>query len=412
MVFHQCPLGACVGGPIVAGLDDQCSLGYSGARCALCHSALGFARKPGAGNRCDVCGKGEGVAAFAAVTSLSVLLVLLVLGCSYHTNRVFLKRVKVLSGVYEGRMGKLVENSSHVTIRKGSLKYEVGSLAQPCQQLAMMQDYQVKITGGRDVKVRGSSLHAHNVLAKGKKYEVQLDQRGRKNEKRKVGAGKGVVGNNVDEVAQIRGSAMVFLSPLHLARQAYVTRITKLKILVQFVQICTRLPSAFRLTYPPFVVQMLTALQVFEIVDIFTIPLKLECWRRLDYIDRTMMHTTACLAVILALQLYISKRPAVRLAASTSALVDARLRRMSSIGRRPSERAVTSIKTGARKNWATLQRYVLNRRRITAANITTLRAKLESLRSQQGRLSAEDLLLLFTYIVYTSICDTLFTFCK
>ena len=82
------------------------------------------------------------------------------------------------------------------------------------------------------------------------------------------------------------GGSMVFLSPLHLAREAYVTRITKLKILVQFVQICSRLPSAFRLSYPPFVHRVLSVFSAIEIFDVFTLPMKLGCWRRLSSTDR------------------------------------------------------------------------------------------------------------------------------
>jgi hypothetical protein len=347
------------------------------------------------------------------VTALVLLLLLVVAATIIHTNLIFLSRVKVLSGAHAGRVGKLLESTHRVSIRKGALKFEVGSLVQPCQQLMMAHTYRVRVSGGREVSVRGSSLHAQNELVKGRNYDVRLDKpnhtrRGSKAENAKEAKEEEEGGAKV----QISGSAMVFLSPVHLARQAYITRITKIKILVQFVQICTRLPSAFRLNYPPFVMRMLTALQVLEVVDIFTIPLKLECWRRLNYIDRTMMHTIGCLAVILALQIFISKRPVVRMAATTGVIVDNRLRRMSSIGRRASASKIaqSAIQIATRKRWDKLRQYVLNRRRITSQNITTLRAKLESLRSQQGRLSAEDLLLLFTYIIYTSICDTLFTY--
>jgi hypothetical protein len=229
---------------------------------------------------------------------------------------------------------------------------------------------------------------------------------------------------------------------------AYEARVTKIKIAVQFVQICLRLTATYRFPLPPLTLKFLESLQFFECFDIAQIPaMTFDCLKHIDYIEKTYMHTLVCLTVMLLLfntkklgkwldgritlcnESIETKRAHRQNVASDQKLTAARAGKrkrcaqpwLSRVvfpedeaapaandkdgedgedGKVPEEYS-TAASTAARK----IQRATKVRR-----NINHLRKNLLAKVARGKRLKKEDFLLLFSFAMYTSLCDTCFMF--
>eukprot|EP00935_MAST-01C_sp_MAST-1C-sp1_P001880 g1880.t1 len=83
---------------------------------------------------------------------------------------------------------------------------------------------------------------------------------------------------------------------------AYEARVTKIKITLQFVQICLRLGSTYRFPLPPLTLEFFEWMRFVELpIDFGGLSVTLDCYRHVDYIDKVYMHTSVCLAVMLVL---------------------------------------------------------------------------------------------------------------
>jgi hypothetical protein len=254
-------------------------------------------------------------------------------------------------------------------------------------------------------------------------------------------------------------------------QEAYQKRVTKIKITVQFVQICLRLSATYRFPLPPLTIQFLDGIKFLEYLDIAQVPMNVDCYRHLSYIDKVYVHTTMCLAIMLVLKPevvlavliapwrcvtrsacgdWLTKLPCAQWAMSLFSnaagsqrqskvvvqLLSRKMKEISSLGSsRLSEQLLKQTMNGedpkenrdsalapavdsrAKLDRASaamvLQRLWRHRKpRVLAAqrSITVLRRNVLSFVSNAKHLGREDFLLLFSYAVYSALCDTCFMY--
>eukprot|EP00935_MAST-01C_sp_MAST-1C-sp1_P001281 g1281.t1 len=83
---------------------------------------------------------------------------------------------------------------------------------------------------------------------------------------------------------------------------AYQARVMKIKITVQFVQVCLRLSSSYRFPLTAVVTKLLSFLRFVEMLDVAQIFMNLDCYRHYDYISKVYLHTLTCLLIMLLLK--------------------------------------------------------------------------------------------------------------
>ena len=237
------------------------------------------------------------------------------------------------------------------------------------------------------------------------------------------------------------------------------------------MQICLRLSGTYRFPLPPIAVELLSYIKFLEFLDIAQVPMNLDCWRSYSYVDKVYIHTLTCLAVMilikpeqlgillplmrapvklvlacgawsrqkLGLSVGNCAKPEFMVAMFTSArglgqhmskvIVRGAKQQVKStsellrmIPSAPSHPKANPTKTGTPPSHATLDRtaaaIVLQRLwrhrnpAVLAAhrNIATLRQNLLSFVGTAKHLGREDILLLFSYAVYSSLQDTCFMY--
>jgi hypothetical protein len=252
-------------------------------------------------------------------------------------------------------------------------------------------------------------------------------------------------------------------------QEMYQQRVTKIKITVQFVQICLRLSGTYRFPLPPLTIEFLSYIKFLEVkiggkrvcaynlilncaqvFDIAQIPMNLDCWQHFNYINKVYVHTLTCLSIMALLKLKpgavlwfamlpvaltrrLFKRPIwpagraeadgsrleKRISKVTVATATKDLNHQHRIpqGRRwgSSSASVAGAQRSAVLNQAEaanlIQAYWGSTRvRAARRNIAVLRRNILSFLSTAKHLGTEDFFLLFSYAVYSSLCDTCFMY--
>ncbi len=85
------------------------------------------------------------------------------------------------------------------------------------------------------------------------------------------------------------------------ARAAIAERSMKLRILLSFTQVCTRLKASFRLQLPPAVIQLFRALSWFEFFDLFMLTASIECVQVHDLIDTIWIQSMGALLLLVVM---------------------------------------------------------------------------------------------------------------
>jgi hypothetical protein len=208
-------------------------------------------------------------------------------------------------------------------------------------------------------------------------------------------------------------------------QEEYQKRLMKIKLFVQFVTICTRLPATYRVPFPPLTTRFLSNLEFLEFLDISALPINLECWRSFDYIGKVYIHTLMVLVVMILLkpeailrliQALVPKTIADRL--TNCAFVQKGAQKVASmhavLKKRQSERQEDlrplldegSAALILQRSW----RCMNPRAQQARHNIFMLREKLLPFVQKSKGLTTEDFFLLFTYSIYTGISDTCFMY--
>jgi hypothetical protein len=467
-VFHQCPkLGACRGGRIVEGnRDQQCATGYVGVRCELCDSENGYAiHQPG--DICSVCKPNEGLNSLylsvATFCGLALLLMTIKFGiCPQWLFRV--KRVAVINGRHAGRVGKLTGPSNEVDELNCAL-LAAGTLHPP---VAPQSTFELYCRAQRTNGSAKSKDCLQNDWSSASEHEKHLYEERALEEKerydriaaqiRRMGyALKRTYAVTLDRDVKHNSRASVFVRGTDLKlrtidlQDAYQARLTKIKITVQFIQICLRLSSTYRFPMPPVTVEFLNYIKFLEILDVAQIPMNLECWRSFSYINKVYIHTLTCLTIIVILKpefiLAVILAPlslirasrcmqpvlalfnrAVRLERHASRIIMQGVTKESKEVRRVSKRLLRrSHKSATKDDDRTVAHAHLDRAAaaivlqrlwrhhnpaVLAAhhNIATLRQSLLSFVGTAKHLGREDFFFLFSYAVYSSLCDTCFMY--
>ena len=266
--------------------NSQCTSGYVGVRCELCDYESGYAlHQPG--DKCSICKPDEGRDSVYLAVGVLCLLVLVVivakLGlCPRWLLRV--KRVAVIDGKHTGRIGELTGPHSEVDLLNDALRggqyapidphsaFELFSAAHGVElsKDALQRKWESAKSSAKDKfeqlaqdeedrytqLVTKRSNQQHVLL--GKIYAVKL----RKD------------GEHDDVDVLVRGVDLQ-LRTLN-AQQAYEARVTKIKIFVQYLQICLRLHGTYRFPLPPLTIEFLSYIKFLEIFDIAQIPMNLD----------------------------------------------------------------------------------------------------------------------------------------
>jgi hypothetical protein len=82
---------------------------------------------------------------------------------------------------------------------------------------------------------------------------------------------------------------------------AVTERSMKLRILLSFTQVCTRLKASFRIVLPAAVIQVFRALSWFEFFDVFTLTASMECLQVNDLIDSIWLQSLGALVLLVGL---------------------------------------------------------------------------------------------------------------
>jgi hypothetical protein len=91
-------------------------------------------------------------------------------------------------------------------------------------------------------------------------------------------------------------------------QEAYQSRVTKIKISWQFVQICLRLNGTYRFPLPRLTIELLNYLKFLEFLDLVQIPMNMDCLRHVTYVEKLYMHTVLCCLVIASTVLVMQRR--------------------------------------------------------------------------------------------------------
>jgi hypothetical protein len=107
-------------------------------------------------------------------------------------------------------------------------------------------------------------------------------------------------------------------------QEQYQTRLMKIKLIVQYVTICTRLSGTYRVPFPPLTVSFLNNLKLLEILDISALPLTMDCWRSFNYIEKVYVHTL----MVLGIMVFLKPRAILSLGMMPARLVQALVLRL------------------------------------------------------------------------------------
>jgi hypothetical protein len=161
---------------------------------------------------------------------------------------------------------------------------------------------------------------------------------------------------------------------------------------------------------------LLHSLALLEYFDLPRIVLTLECWQHFDYVSKLYYQTIVSVAIMVALKLNPGK---VRVAMMTL------LNKSSRYQKRGAKQAIHPVGPSTDNNVSTTNATAAQiqacrkiqsdwRQRRAWNNIRTLREKIRGSVEKRNALSRWDFLLLFSYAIYTSLCDVCFMFydCK
>ena len=238
---------------------------------------------------------------------------------------------------------------------------------------------------------------------------------------------------------------------------------------MQFVQICLRLSGTYRFPLPPLTIEFLSYIKFLEVkiggkkmcaynlilncvqvFDIAQIPMNLDCWQHFNYINKVYVHTLTCLSIMALLKpgavlsfamlpVALTRRLYKRLTWSagraeadgsrlekriskvtvSTATKDLNHRHRIPQGRRwrssstsvaDSERSDMLDQAVAAKLIQAYWEQGSPRVRTAHRNIAILRRSILSFLSTAKHLGREDFFLLFSYAVYSSLCDTCFMY--
>jgi hypothetical protein len=366
-VFRPCPkLGQCGGGQIVNGSRDaQCAKGYVGVRCELCDYDSGYAlHQPG--ESCSKCKPNEGrdtlILALCAVVLVVLFVAITTYGCwPQKLNRLLrTRKVMIVKGKYAGRKGKLTKMKN----------------------------------GGKELDELHSATGALKHL-----YTVTMQAED---------------GHNQAEVLVLVRGEYLRLCSVNF-QEAYQSRVTKIKISWQFVQICLRLNGTYRFPLPRLTIELLNYLKFLELLDIVQILMNMDCLRHVTYVEKLYLHTVLCCLVIAFTVLVMQRRRFERLEkvlsrrCKASCNISARKPNPGSGKIVPRDAVAAEMLTStmegilaakALQNWY--------RRLKILRKIDTLRQRLLRKLDTERSLSSSDFLLLFSYAVYSGLCDICF----
>jgi hypothetical protein len=473
-VFHQCPnLDACKGGRIhSSNRDSQCNVGYVGVRCELCDYESGYAiHRPS--NKCSKCKKNEGQHSVYLAAGVMCGLLLLFAATQLRLWPRWLSRVKkvtVLNGQHAGRSGRLTCSHCEVDELNDAFR-AAGTLHVPInppsgfEQLARCT---LRAAGTLFSKSRSAELQWRAPKEELRQHWASAEAHVRTQYENRVQQQRGQYDRKHAKYFEARALTYTVLlrkngeheatnvcvlgADLRLCtmdlQEMYQLRVTKIKITVQFVQICLRLSGTYRFPLPPLTIEFLSYIKYLEVFDIAQIPMNLDCWQHFNYINNAYVHTLTCLLVMALLKLKqgavlsfamllykrlrwslgraetdgsgLKKRSKVYVAPVTQDLNQRhripqgrRRRRRSSItsvadARRDAQRSSVLNQAEA----ANLIQAYWGSTRVRAArrNIDVLRRSLLSSLSTAKHLGTEDFFLLFSYAVYSSLCDTCFMY--
>jgi hypothetical protein len=475
-IFHQCPVeAACNGGSIIEGRDSQCAAGYVGVRCEACDYENGFAlHHPG--RKCAKCGETEGqntvflaTGGFAGLLALFVVTQLRLWPAWLYR----IVRVKVCSGQHEGRVGVLTGKRKSNTLQEETHTNVIDELASamrtakvmmrppepPSAFVLFMRAQEREESGSDDAEgLRKGYLMFQNLLPEDKNEYVRAACHLKATSDKQFAlfiSAQNIMGSEYevklgaggDEDAStlfLLGSDLRLL-PMMNAREAYEARVTKIKLTVQFLQICLRISVTYRLPLPPLTVDFLDGLAFLEVFDIVQIPMNLDCWRHFDFINKVRMHTAACFLIIFLLKVDPVKRIRV-LCHCFVAMAERITCRMKIKAARQIEPLEALLVRGAKDTINQVRRFAptlaghlehlspaeqvdrkaeavvkiqrLYRgnnnnnfwRRVACYNIAVLRMNLLQNVEDAKSLGREDFLLLFSFSVYSSLCDACFMY--
>jgi hypothetical protein len=282
-VFHACPkIASCKGGPIVNGSrDSQCASGYVGVRCELCDYENGYAiHQPRA--KCSKCAQNEGtyslILAIGSILALSLLFIATRLGLwPRRLSRV--KKVTVVTGPHAGRIGEILDEHTRIDELNFALGARVRNLPPPIPNRAFalfsdrrrgsQPDRRSSMDLRKEWENADTAVKArYEALAsiEEEQYALKLAEFRRKQQ-----ALDGVYKIQLCKDDQHDGvinvgvcGADLRLRTLNL-QELYQERVTKLKITVQFIQICLRLSGTYRFPLPPLTIEFLSYFSVFEV---------------------------------------------------------------------------------------------------------------------------------------------------
>jgi hypothetical protein len=419
--FHQCPkLGSCQGGQIINGArDSQCAEGYVGVRCESCNYENGYALRPPA-SKCSKCAPNEGKIAFLITAGLLFALVFLIVITTFQKwprNWTRIRTIGVVGGTLKGRTGKLTTRDLNaLDLLNDALKaggtgvhtgYELfcrdrrteGLVASILSWILQRRtDWRLQsewklLVGTAKTKYVTSArkLNERELQARRRLYEVELcEDQHLRCWGRKIGAQK----------FQVCGSDLELRK--FDFRSEYKKRVTKIKLLVQFVQIGCQLSRTYRFPLPPLCIRFLDFVKLIDIIDIAKIPVNLDCFHHFSYISRVYLHTLSCLLIM-----FLIKPQALRNFLKNFSKFCRHSRNVLP-DQKASKRIIPTVQFNVeskleRSVWAVQRRWRLNR------NISVLRQSLLA-KVRRKQLGRDDFLLLFTYAVYSGLCDTCFMY--